>query len=330
MSLHSRWSTEEAGRWYAAQPWPVGCNFTPSTAINQLEMWQADTFDPGTIDRELGWAASIGFNTVRVYLHDLLWDAEPSGFRDRIDRYLEIAGRHGIRTIFVLFDDCWNPNPRLGKQPDPLPGVHNSGWVQGPGHDVVLDTAGWPRLERYVKEIIGAFGGDERILMWDLYNEPGNQGLGNASLPLLGRAFEWAQAATPSQPLTCGVWFDNPAITELQITASDVITFHNYQDAADLERQIAVLKTYGRPLVCTEYMARQRNSRFETHLPIFRRERVGCINWGLVSGKTQTIYPWRSPGGEPEPTTWFHDIFRPDGTPYDPKEIAAIREATRR
>ena len=125
-----RWTAEKANAWYREQPWLVGCNFTPSTAINQLEMWQAETFDADTINRELGWAAELGFNTARVYLHDLVWQANADGFKQRIDRYLEIAAGHGIKTTFVLFDDCWNPDPKLGKQPDPIPGVHNSGWIE--------------------------------------------------------------------------------------------------------------------------------------------------------------------------------------------------------
>ena len=325
MTSSNRWDVARANAWYARQPWPVGCNFTPSTAINQLEMWQADTFDPQTIDRELGWAAGIGFNTVRVYLHDLLWEADAEGFKARMERYLAIAARHGIRTLFVLFDDCWNPNPRLGKQPDPIPGVHNSGWVQSPGQAVVRDPSAWARLEPYVKGVIGAFARDDRVLLWDLYNEPGNSDLREASVPLLRLAFEWAREAAPSQPISCGVWADFAPIRELQLAASDVITFHDYEDTAHLEAQIAELGQYGRPLICTEYMARTRGSRFETHLPIFKRERVGAINWGLVAGKTQTNYPWRSPQGAPEPQVWFHEVFHGDGTPYDPAEVAAIR-----
>ena len=89
------------------------------------------------------------------------------------------------------------------------------------------------------------------------------------------------------------------------------------------------LKKLGRPLVCTEYMARTQNSRFATHLPIFKEENVGCYNWGLVSGKTQTIFPWGSPKGAAEPKLWFHDIFHKDGRPYDEAEVALIRKLTR-
>ncbi len=324
-----RWSIEKANEWYSSQPWLVGCNFIPSTAINQLEMWQAETFDPDTIDRELGWAADIGFNTMRVFLHDPLWHADADGLMKRMDRYLAISTRRGIRTLFTIFDDCWNTSPRLGPQPAPVPGVHNSGWVQSPGSAIVTDPGQWSRLEKYVSGVLGAFGDDERIIMWDLYNEPGNNKLVEQSLGLLQAVFQWANAARPSQPLTSGVWFSNAAISEFQLAASDVITFHNYSDAANLAETVSRWKSFGRPVICTEYMARTRNSLFTTHLPIFKREHVGCYNWGFVSGKSQTIYPWGSPQGAPEPALWFHDVLRADGTPYDPAEVEFITRLIR-
>jgi hypothetical protein len=323
----TRWSREQANQWAARLPWLVGCNFIPSTAINQLEMFQAQTFDPATIDRELGWAAAIGYNTVRVYLHDLVWEDDPEGFVQRLNAYLGIAVRHGIRTAFVLFDDCWNAAPKLGKQPTPVPGVHNSGWMQSPGKKIVNDPSQWDRLERYVQGVIQAFARDERVLFWDLYNEPGNNKQGVASLPLLKKAYNWARQANPTQPLTCGIWFDNTDLNEFQLTHSDILTFHNYNDVASLERQIIDLKSFDRPLVCTEWMRRP-ISTFPTHLNIFQREEVGCLQWGLVSGKTQTIYPWGSAEGSPEPEIWFHDLFHPDGEPYDPAEIEIIRKHT--
>jgi hypothetical protein len=324
-----RWSAAKANEWYAKQPWLVGANFIPSTAINQLEMWQAETFDPKTIDRELGWAEDLGFNTMRVFLHDLAYQADPEGFKKRMGQYLEIAARHKIRTLFVIFDDVWDENPKIGKQRAPKPGVHNSGWVQSPSSRVVTDRKEWGRLERYVKDVVGTFGKDERVLMWDLYNEPGNTKLEEKSLPLLKETFHWARAVSPSQPLTAGIWFGNKVLNDYQLGTSDIITFHNYNDAKNLEQEIRRLKKLGRPVVCTEYMARTRKSRFETCLPVFKQEKVGCYNWGLVSGKTQTIYPWGSPGGGPEPKVWFHDIFRADGTPFDAKEVAAIKRIVR-
>lgn len=332
-----RWTAASAQAWYDAQPWLVGANFIPSTAINQLEMWQADTFDPETIDRELGWAADVGMNVMRVFLHDLLWDADPRGFVERVDRYLAIADRHGIRTMLVLFDNVWDPEAHLGPQPAPVPGVHNSGWVQSPAKQETLafanDAALQARLERYVKEVLGAFRDDRRVLMWDLLNEPGNSNIHTGCLPLLEAAFRWAREVAPSQPLTAGSWFLQTwaQVSKTSLHLSDVATFHNYDTEPDTAALIGRLRGYtDRPLVCTEYMARTVGSTFQTHLPLFRDQHVGAIHWGLVSGKTQTIWPWGSlpnPGVD-EPPLWFHDVFRADGTPYDAAETDFIRAIT--
>ena len=79
-----------------------------------------------------------------------------------------------ISADFVLFDSCWDPHPKLGPQLPPVPGVHNSRWVQAPGTDVLQDPTQVPRLEKYVKGIVGAFANDSRVLAWDMWNEPDN------------------------------------------------------------------------------------------------------------------------------------------------------------
>ena len=322
-----RWSEEKANTWYRHLPWPVGCNFIPSNAINQLEMWQADTFDLATIDRELGWAAALGMNTARVYLHDLAWEVDPAGFKARMHAFLGCAAQHGIRPILVFFDDCWNPTPTAGRQPAPVPGVHNSGWLQSPGIAAVNNPAAWPRLEAYVRDVAGHFRADERILLWDLYNEPGNSKQDERSLPLLCKVFEWAREVDPIQPLSAGLWYEDTPLNAFQLAASDVITFHNYNDAGKLAAQIAALRPHGRPLICTEWL-RRGHSDVAACLPVFQRTRVGCCNWGLVSGKTQTIYPWGAPAGAPEPAVWFHDLLRPDGSPFNPDESRVFGELT--
>ncbi len=321
-----KWSKNKANKWYARQPWLVGCNFIPSSAINQLEMWQSDTFDSKLIDMELGWAADIGFNTIRVYLHDLVWETDAKGFRKRINQFLEIADKHGLISIFVLFDDCWNSNPKIGKQPNPMPGIHNSGWLQSPGKKIVNNPEKWLRLEKYVKNIIATFGKDERILMWDIYNEPGNSEQNEKSLPLLKKVFEWARETNPTQPLTAGLWFDNKKLNDFQLAASDIITFHNYKNAEELSKEIAILKKYGRPVICTEWMGRTLESNVQTHLPIFKKEKVGCYNWGLVSGKTQTIFAWDVKNVNEEPELWFHDLLRKNGEPYNSEEIFIFKK----
>src|ERR1700761_2176061 len=213
----ARWSEAKAQQWYAAQPWLVGANFLPADAINQLEMWQPETFNPEEIDRELGWAEGLGMNTMRVFLHDQLWQQDAPGFQKRIDTFLAIAAKHHIKPLLVLFDSCWDPDPHPGKQHAPIPGVHNSGWAQSPGRAALDDQAQYARLETYVKGVIGAFAKDERILGWDLWNEPDNPGGGNYATKesrgkfdhvafLLPQVFAWARSTDPVQPLTSGIW----------------------------------------------------------------------------------------------------------------------------
>ena len=322
------WPEKKANEWYAQQGWQVGCDFLPSTAINQLEMWESETFDTVTINRELGWAEQIGFNTLRVFLHDLVWENDSIGFKKRINIFLTIASQHRIKPLFVFFDDCWNPEPKYGPQPSPKPGVHNSGWMRSPAQSIHNDSTRWNVLERYVKDILASFKYDPRILCWDLYNEPGNSGYNLTSLPLLKKIFEWAWSIRPSQPLTVGVWYDNKELNDFQLNNSDIITFHNYNKTEDMEKQIKELQKRNRPLICTEYMARTNGSTFETHLPILKKYNVGAINWGFVSGKSNTVFPWGSKEGSPEPKIWFHDIFRKDGTPFDKNEVAMIKNLT--
>jgi hypothetical protein len=327
------WTTEQAWSWQKEYGWLRGCNFIPSTAINQLEMWQEETFDPETVNRELGWAESIGMNCMRVYLHHLAWETDPEGFKKRIGNYLDIAGKHKISTIFVFFDDCWNATYAAGKQPEPKPGVHNSGWVRDPG-DLYFkgDTATVsPMLEAYVKDILTAFKDDRRIVLWDLYNEPGNGDYGYDNvLLLLKKVFLWARTVNPVQPLTAGVNNPSSPLNVFQLENSDIITYHDYESLEHHRQTIDSLKKYGRPTVCTEYMARTNNSTFQTIMPLLKAENTGAINWGLVAGKTNTIFAWNTPLPDTaEPPVWFHDIFRKDGTPYSQEEIDCIKNMAR-
>jgi len=334
-----RWSVERANEWYARQPWLVGANFVPSSASNQLEMWQEETFDPDRIDCELGWAASLGMNTMRVFLHDLLWEEDSAGFLARIERYLEIADSHGIKTMLVLFDSVWNPDVALGPQPQPRPAIHNSQWVQGPGR-ALADPSQEGRLEAYVKGVVQAFANDDRVFVWDVWNEPSNLNGGRFTevdgkrelvAALLPKVFEWTRSAGPSQPLTAGVWtgdtlYDDP-LAKIQIDNSDVISFHDYQSPEKFEAKLLDLPR-DRPLFLTEFMARVPGSTFEGILPIAKRDKIASYCWGLVAGRSQTIFPWDSwttsyRNAPPEP--WFHDVFLPNGRPYKAEETAFIK-----
>ncbi len=325
-----RWSIEQSQKWSASNGWLRGSNFTPSTAVNQLETWQAETFDKETINRELGWAEEIGMNCMRVFLHHLAWQIDQEGFKIRMEQYLEIANKHGIKTIFVFFDDCWKPNYQAGKQPEPKPGVHNSGWVQDPGNKLYQDSTLMPVLEKYVKDVLTRFKNDRRIVLWDLYNEPGHGDHKNKSLPLLQKVFEWGREVHPSQPLTSAAWKRSlKEITQFELENSDIITYHTYDGPSDHQVFIDMLKLQDRPMVCTEYMARNNNSLFQNTMPMLKTQNIGAINWGLVTGKTNTRYAWSQVIADgSEPKLWFHDIFYPDGRPYQQEEIDCIKSLT--
>ncbi|MEE3034363.1 MAG: endo-1,4-beta-xylanase [Bacteroidota bacterium] len=353
--LNQRWSEERAWDWKEENGWMVGTNFNPSTAINQLEFWQEDTYDPETIERELEWSAELGMNSHRVYLHNLLWDQDSLGFLKRVENYLGIADSNDIKTLFVLLDDCWHPVPKLGKQPDPLPFIHNSGWVQAPGSAILGDSLRHQEIKNYIKGVMSHFADDKRIVGWDLYNEPGNETPLDPRYPdrgpevkdkdiytlsLLKKAFKWAREVNPSQPITTSVWktwgkdknwskLDSLSdLSRFAISNSDVISFHTYGNIEEMRLRIDQLEKYNRPILCTEYLARGQGSTFQAMLPLLKEKQISAINWGFVAGKTNTAFPWSSwqEKFDSLPKIWHHDIYLPDKTPYDQKEIDFIKE----
>ncbi len=342
----TRWPQQRANEWYLQNGWVVGCNYIPGTAINQLEMWQPETFDLACIDKELGWAKDLGFNSVRVFLHHLLWEQDAFGFINRLNQFLNVACKHNIKTMFVLFDAVWDPYPKLGKQPDPKLNVHNSGWVQCPGADVLKNTECYDALQSYVQGVVGSFKNDERVLLWDIFNEPDNTNISSykddvygvqkaeLSMQLLKKTINWVRQLNPKQPLTAAPWKDDwsdstriSPLDNYMFTHSDVISFHCYEKKNDLEKRIKTLQQFNRPVLCTEYMARHFGSTFQDVLPVLKKYQVGACNWGLVAGKTQTNCPWDSweTPCETEPELWFHDIFRSSGEPYDCVEVEFIK-----
>lgn len=339
------WSAERAWQWYEAQPWLLGCNFIPSSASNQLEMWQEGGFDPQAIDRELGWAAGLGLNCVRIFLHHLPWRADPEGFLSRVDRFLGLAQRRDMRVLLVLFDGVWDPFPKLGAQASPLPGVHNSRWVQCPGREILADPLRHREVEPYVRGVVRRFHADRRVLAWDLFNEPENPNpayadvemsagaKGNAAAALLRATWDWVRDEQPAQPTTTAVWQGEwgrgaalSAINDLALTESDIVTFHSYAPADAVARLLDQLEGYERPIVCTEWMARPLGSTFAALLPLFAARHVGALHWGLVRGRTQTDRSWLSwirPDEADAP--WFHDVLQADGAPYDEEEVKLLR-----
>jgi hypothetical protein len=340
-----RWTEDQANAWFAnvtsTMGYIMGSQFIVSDAGNQLEMFQADTFNPERIDYELGLAESIGATAMRVFLHDLAYSQDPKGFLSRLNTTLDIANKHGIKLLLTPFDSCWNGFPKIGKQPEPVPGVMLSSWMQSPGVDALVNQTEWPRLQAYVTGLVGAFANDDRVLGWDIWNEPDNPDYDsdqhNGMVQLLQLAFEWARSANPTQPLTSALTYvgSNYAnnghyseVQQIQVNQSDIESFHNYSPVGDFEKNIKALQVWNRPIFCTEYMARPRGSDFIDHLPLGKRYNIGMFNWGFVNGKTQCNYPWDSWGNDYtkyQPSIWFHEIFRNDGTAYMVEEVQVIK-----
>ena len=325
-AVGSLWSAEKANAWYSKQPWPCGFNYVPAHAINYTEMWMPYNFDVAKMDKELALAQDVGFNCLRVVLPFVVWEHDPVAFKKRLDTFLGICHKRGIKVMFCIFEDCGElRNPEYGQQPDVLKGAYANAWAASPGDAMVFDPATWPRLEKYLKDVIGSFKDDSRVLAWDLYNEPTNGGTGKRSLPLVTRAFEWARAVNSSAPLTVGVWNKNEELNTIALGNSDIITFHNYNNADKLVAGIEALKTHGRPIINTEWLCRHQDSTPEACLPLFARENVGCMHWGLVNGRSQTHLHWGARPDKPEPKVWQHDLFHGDHKPYDVGEINLFR-----
>ncbi len=311
-----RWTSERAWKWYQGQPWPCGFNYIPAHSISYTEMWMPYNFDAAKMDRELALAQGDGFNCARVMLPFVVWEHDPAAFKARFAQFLEVCARRGIQAMPALFDDCVFgdiTDPIYGRQPIVVPGWYANGWTPSPGHALVRDHTQWPRLEKYVRDMIGSFKDDTRVWLWDVYNEPTNGGIGEVTVPLVGKVFDWAREAKPSQPLTCDV-FGSPVMQRLAFDRSDIITFHNYDDAPDLQSNIDTLRLSGRPLICSEWLNRAQHSTPPNCLPVFARENVGAIHWGLVNGRTQTNLRWGAKPGQPSPTLWQHDLYRSEFT----------------
>lgn len=339
-----RWSEAKANEWYDGIEWPVGCDYVPSYAANQFEMWQDSSWDPERIDLELGWAEGLGFNTVRIFLHDQLWAADPDGFFAKVDDFLGIADSHGISTLPTLFTNGGSEDRHIDEDAEPVPGIHNSLWAQSPGASIVNDPSRWGDVERYEKAVLKRFGKDNRIIAWCIYNEPENNDACN-TLPLLKEVFRWAREVNPEQPLTATV-VTNPFVRpkrhmkRLPLISficenSDIMSFHSYDDSTAMADFITLMKGYNRPVFCTEYLGRQRGSTFESSLPLLKADKVAAYSFGLAAGRTQLRYEWndvvdgKKVPFTTEPELWFHDILHEDGSPWDSSEVAFLKEICR-
>lgn len=336
-----RWTEAEAKSWYYDQPRMFGANYVMTYAVTPTEMWQADptipganTFDINAVRNELNKARDTGFNTLRVTLSYEVWKADRNGFMSRLNQFITESAARGIRPTLIFWDDVnftTNPSvqfrePYLGRQADPVPGMHNSQWTgtggaavrNNPGNWALSRTSSLPGAgaKQYIQDIIGTYATDNRVLMWNGYNEP------SGSSALVQATAAWAREMNPIQPISFDAWgggLDGVAIGE-----SDVISYHNYSGPPGVTDGLKGMLRTGRPVILTEWMARTFGSTIPDVLPDLQEMGVASYNWGLVNGDQQTHWPWGSPPQTQttEPPLWFHDLYRRDGTPYKSAEIA--------
>jgi len=333
-----RWTAERANAWYEQQPWMAGANYVPSDAVNNVEMWRKETFNPGLIRKELTWAAQAGINSLRVFLSYHVWKHEGDAFLDTFEAFLRIADECGHTVMPILFDDCafdGGADPVYGPQPEPIPNIHNSRWVPSPGQSVQDDPAQLASCKAYLDAVIGAYRDDRRIILWDLYNEPGNTDRVLQCLPLLVSAFRWARAHAPVQPLCASIYNYSDSFLPINLTIgelSDIINLHTYMPPSQSRLLIEEARARGgRPVIVTEWLHRPNGDTLSEQLPYYHANRISAWQWGLVNGRTQTHLDWRperNANGTSDP--WQHDLFRSDGTPYDPEEVALLRRLTGR
>ena len=348
-----KWSKERAWEWYNSRPWIRGCNYMSADCVNRVDMWQALHFDKiyAQTEEELKIMQELGFNSVRLILEYVVWKEEHDSFLERFEKYLALYHKYGISCMIVLANDCMPPKTELWKMPYVGEQTYDIGYHggrkhsqhgrhEGPAPHYYFDD---PELcedyFRMVTEIVTKYKDDPRILMWDLFNEPGNSRREAITMPYLVRMFETVRAIDPIQPLSVAAWWFDPddfhtsEVNQYALDNSDIITYHNYGSYEEHIKVIKYLKSYGRPIINTEWLARITGNTVFDNFPLFYLENIGCYNWGFVAGKYQTYEPyefhWQWYADDPKApidfTKWFHDLIRPSGRPYDPRETELIK-----
>ena len=347
-----RWSEERIWKWYKARPWMRGCNYMSADCANRVDQWQELGFEERfkTTEEELRLMQQTGFNTVRLILEYVVWKEEHDGFLERFDRYLSLCARYGISCMIVLANDCMPPKTERWKLPSVGEQMYDWGYHGGKKHSQHSNMHTGPAPHFYldeeatredyfkmVREIVTRYKDDERVCVWDVYNEPGNSRRESVTAPNLIRMFEIVRECEPSQPLTAGLYrwsYPFSEIEEICIANSDLISYHFYGDFCSHIAYLKHVKALGRPVINTEWLGRCLHNDVFDNFPMFYLEDIGCYTWGFVAGKYQTYEPWEGTWQQYESgaardvdfTKWFHDLYRPNHRPYDPKEIELIKK----
>lgn len=317
---------------------------------NRIDQWQSYGFEERleTTEKELTLMEELGYNAVRILPEFFVWNNEHDGFMKRFDRYLDVCAKHGMSCMVILANDCMPPKgarvDRLGEQTVDW-GYHGGrkvsqhGRFSDIGFHVLDDPETAPKYFEMVREIVETYKNDERINIWNVYNEVGNSNRRDITLKNLKKILEIVRSIDPIQPLTCETWSlgtqsveELPEVERYALEHSDLISYHSYSTYDINIQQIHTLKQFERPILCTEWLARCLHNNVQEMFPLFYLEKIGCYNWGFVAGKYQTTEPWnglwqdyeKNPGLDIDFTKWFHDLYRPSFRPYDPKETELI------
>jgi len=338
---NARWDESRAFQYVRTFGEVKGCNYVPSDGSSILHLPNKEL-----IGRELRWARDVvGLNCVRVWIGLAEYQLDQEGVLKNFDSFLQICDENQIKVLPVLsIQQMLDPDYDFGAQDankgvmNFQPSVHGGGWrypgrlhwtcCEPEGSISEKTLAAWeksrPAAEQFIRSTLSRYAKDERIILWDLYNEAPK-----AARPVVEMIFQWAREVNPSQPLSvCWQGHD----------LSDVITFHTYGRPGfetanrnslgwDFLTELDWARAWGRPMLCTEWLARPFGNTIEAILPFFERYHVGWFVWGLCAvGPAQYQFPWGWPMGSPPPEKWFHCLLYPDGTPYSAEEILMIRD----
>ncbi len=346
------WTIEQAWDWQEKVGWLRGCNFIGSDCSSRIDMWQSYKNEEHmqTAQRELSLCRDIGFNTVRLIVEFDVWLQERDSFLKILERYIALCARFGLKVMLVLANEAqlcrgekYVPKT-LGEQAYAL-GYHQGRFPLSeeqkaltPYHELERRETREKYLEM-VREIVDRYRADERVVCWNVYNEPGITIGIERSLPLIQLLFDTVREIEPVQPLCSDVWYwkdydhlrPNDA---LSARLSDVISWHLYQPLAKFVVGYEQLKRLNRPILLTEWLHRINHQSVQEIYPLLYLERINCWCWGFVAGKTQTYEPWDSLWDQYDAANgnvdydfklWQHDLFRPNLRPYDPDEIETIK-----
>ncbi len=349
----TKWTEEKANEWYKTKGWLRGCNFIPSVCANRADMWQAYDCERhfAVAEKELKLCKEIGFNTIRIFLEFNVWLAEHDSFMANLERFITLADSLGISILMGLTSEAQLPRggsyipKKLGEQ-EYAWGYHQGRWplteeqkALTPYHFAELPEVS-EKFYEMVREVVGKYAQDNRIIVWNVYNEPGVV-IRERAIPILERMFAECRALDPIQPLCADVYYSYYSYDKIETAAekvaldlSDIISFHSYMAYDLMVPQIKELKKLNRPIFMTEWLSRTSWSTVEDLYPLFYLENIACYCWGFVLGKTQTNEPWEDYwnhfySGDPKAKydfgRWMHDLFRPNYRPYIPEEIELIK-----